>query len=192
DSVLQAGSRDREIERALRIVVGAQAVDQPADEGIPAAHAIDDVRDVVARAGVERALAPQHAGPRVMAGGDRAAQGDRDRVQAVEALVQCLADVEVGVRFDLPGSHVYFRRVDAEDLRGVFLVADRHVALRDQVWDYLARLLAPLPQVLAIVEVARDGDAQRPRRFDRFAAGGGSALGDRRSDAGPVEPVGIR
>ena len=50
DGVLEAGRRHREVQRLLPgCAVGPQPVDQPAGEGIAAAHAVHDVGDVVGR-----------------------------------------------------------------------------------------------------------------------------------------------
>ena len=79
---------------------------------------------------------------------------------------QCLADLDVGFGFDLTAEHIGPGRPDAKDLVGVLLVADRDVAVLDEPGHHLAGRLAPLPELAAIVEVARDGDAHLVRCLD--------------------------
>ena len=151
--MLQARRSHGKIERLLLFGVCVQAVEQAAHEAIAAAHAVHDVLDVIGARGVDLALIPQHSAPRIVAGGQRAAQRDGDGLQAWHALVEFFAHVGVRVGADLARRHVGIGGFDAKYHFGVFLVANRQIAQADQFGHHFVGFLAPLPQVGAVVQV---------------------------------------
>ena len=81
-----------------------------------------------------------------------------------------------------------FRQAHAEYLFVFVVRAEEYVALLHQRRQYLLRFLAVFPEVLAVVDVARDGQAHFPGDGDRFSAYGGRVGAHRGRDARPVEP----
>ena len=103
-----------------------EAEDQPTGEGITAADAVDDVEDVVVPPEVEAVAVPQAGGPTVDVGAAALAQRDGDGRQArVRSRTRCGESLVDGA-LELAGGHVG-RRVDAQRVLAVLLVADGHV-----------------------------------------------------------------
>ena len=78
--------------------------------------------------------------------------------------------------------------MDAEHVRRVLLVGDQDVDHGHDLAHDAAGFLAA-PEVLAVVEVAGHGDAVGLCGLDRGERLPGRALGERRGDAGEVEPI---
>ena len=85
--------------------------------------------------------------------------------------------------------HVALRfRLQTQRLLEVLFVGDNGVNVLDQLGHDFLGILAVLPEVLAVVQVAGHMDALRLRRLHRFQRQIRRALRDGRRDAGQVEP----
>ena len=129
----------------------------------------------------------EHARPVVLAGGDGGAQGDGHGLEA-EALGQLAGHALIALVVQLSPRNVGVGGLDAEDVLGVLLVGDAHVHIPAQLGHGLAGLL-PGPQLLAVVQVAGDGDALGLGDLDGLLADGGHVGAQGGGDAGKVEPV---
>ena len=113
--------------------------------------------------------------------GDHLHIGIRREHFVAERLVLCTVQ--------LAGLDVHIVHGDLKGLLHVFLVGDGHVDILCDLAHDLAGLLAVLPEVLAVVEVAGDGDAALLRLLDRRNGKLHRALADGGRDAGDVEPL---
>ncbi len=68
-----------------------------------------------------------------MAGRQRAAQGDGDRLQVGKTLLELGADVDVGIGSNVALGNIDLRGADTKDLVGIFLVPDRDVGVGDEL-----------------------------------------------------------
>ena len=159
--VLQAARRDGKLERGLLVLIVVQTVDQAAGKAVAAADAVDDVADLVLLGNIEVLAVVQAGRPAVPVGTVALAQRDGNASSysgyACEHLV---AERLVLCAVQLAGLDVHIVHGDLERLLHVFLVGDRHIHILCDLAHDLAGLLAVLPEVLAVVEVAGDGDVR--------------------------------
>ena len=95
------------------------------------------------------------------------AQRDGDHLHVRIRRQHLVAQLLILVAAQLARFHVHIRR-DLQRLLYVLLVGHGHVHVLCQLPHDLGGLLAVLPQVLAVVQVARDGDAALLRLLHRF------------------------
>ena len=133
----------------------------------------------------------KHAGPVVVIRADALAQADGERLDVRIGVHDDLREILVHLGVQLAGVNAGLH-LDAEALLAVLLVGDHDVDILGDLGHDLDRLLAPLPQLLAVVEVAGDRDALLLALLQRFDGRVAERLGQRGRDAGDVEPVCIR
>ena len=186
-AVLQAGGGHGEVDGALVVLAREQGVDQAAAEAVAAAHAVHDM-DAVGGGEAGGAVAVEHTGPVVVRGRDAAPQGDGDLLEA-EALRQLLGHADIALVADLAGVQVRIRGGDAEHVLGILLVGDAHIHIGHQLGHHAVGLVVG-PQLLAVVQVAADGQAHVLGLLAGLQADGRQLAAQGRGDAGEMEPVG--
>ena len=126
-----------------------------------------------------------------MVGVDGTAERDDDLLRTRETRHQLLGHAAKTALVDGTGcgGDVEALGVDAEHLVGILLVAEDDVAALHEGGHHLGGLLAVFPEVLAVIEVAADGQAETVRGADRFKADVSRTLAESRGDTGPVEPL---
>ena len=143
-----------------------QPVDQAAGKCVPAADAVHDMRDVVMLAQQELVAGRGGTPTSRCASAEGFAQRDRDRSSRWETPSTFSARPDT-CRIELPASA---RRhpTSLPAPSGNLLRWRRHVHMPDELAASPRRRLAPLPQILPIVEVARNGHSGRMGFFSRF------------------------
>src|SRR5208283_4286690 len=122
---------------------------------------------------------------------DASPQSYADEIQSRKLLFHFLHHIPVLPRFTLSRRNIRIRGLNAKNLFRVFLVAHCDVTVLDQFWHNLSRLLPPLPEFGAIVQIARDRQAFFFGFLDSLETDVTEACADGRGYARPVEPVGI-
>ena len=188
--MLEAGSGYRKFERFLVRRQGEEAIDEAAGEGIASTNAVDDVGDFVMAADEEFLTIVHAGGPAVVACTFRFAQSDGDgferRVFAQnffgEGLIDGVTEL-AGVDIDIGG--------DAEGHLAIFFIGDDDVNVRHEQAHDFGGLLAVLPKIFAVIEIAGNGEAEAFGFANAFNGeiGAGGAQGG--GDTGDVEPGGI-
>ena len=165
-----------------------ETVEQAAGKAVAAADAVHDVANLVLLGNVEVLAVVQAGRPAVPVGAVALAQRDGDHLHVRIRREHLVAERLVLCAVQLAGLDVHIVHGDLKGLLHVFLVGDGHVDILCDLAHDLARLLAVLPEVLAVVEVAGDGDAALLRLLDRRNGKLHRALADGGRDAGDVEP----
>ena len=104
-------------------------------------------------------------------------QRDRDRFQRWELAQHLLRQLAILRRIELARVYVHIG-LNAQRHLAIFLVRDRDIDGLHQLLHHLGRRLAPFPQILAIVQIARYGQSAilAPARTDSSASSAQEAL----------------
>ena len=165
-----------------------KAVEQAAAEAVAAAHAVHDVPDLVALGLVELLSVVEAGSPAVPVGALALTESDGNHLHIGVGSQNLVAQSLVLGAIQLAGLHVHVGG-DLQGLLHVLLVGNGHVHVVCDLTHDLGSLLAILPQVLAVVQVAGDGDASLLGFLDGLNAQLHCALGDGGGDTGNVEPI---
>ena len=165
-----------------------QAVEQAAAEAVAAAHAVHDVAYLVALGLVELLSVVEAGSPAVPVGALALTESDGYHLHVGVGSQDLVAQGFVLCAVQLAGLHVHVGG-DLQGLLHVLLVGDGHVHIVCDLTHDLSGLLAVLPQVLAVVQIAGDGDASLLGFLHGLDAQLHGALGDSGGDAGDVEPI---
>ena len=168
------------------------SVEQSAHEGVAHADAVDHGVDVVNPRGVQTSARVERSRDQVVVGAQYAAQSEDNAPAAGEARRNLRRGPFVTRRIGTVGGVAgrKLRQLHAEHLFVFVVRAEEGVALLHQRREHLLRLLAVFPEVLAVVDVARDGQSRRVRRRNRLGAHGRRAGAHRGRNPRPVEPRG--
>ena len=187
--MLQAARCHGKLQRGLLVLIVVETVEQAAGKAVAAADAVHDVANLVLLGNVEVLAVVQAGRPAVPVGTVALAQRDGDHLHIGIRREHFVAERLVLCAVQLAGLDVHIVHGDLKGLLHVLLVGDGHVDILCDLAHDLARLLAVLPEVLAVVEVAGDGDAALLRLLDGRNGKLHRALADGGRDAGDVEPL---
>ena len=159
----------------------AEGVEEACAEGVAAAEAIDDVADFIRSVvavgvqrreeGLFRRAVEHHAAPVVVVGGDAFAERDADAFRLREFREKLGGDFAVAIDVQFAGFDGCVFRMDAEDIRRILFVADDDGGVfRDLLHAFVGervfrRSRPPIPKLLAVVQIKRDGDVFRDGRL---------------------------
>ena len=116
------------------------------------------------------------------------AQRDGDALHVRVGFQNFVAERAVLFTVQLAGFDVHIDR-NFERFLYVFLVGDRHIDVLGHLAHDLAGFLAVFPEVLAVIEVAGDGDIAFLRFLDGLQAEFHRGLADGRGDTRDMEPI---
>src|SRR5699024_1065520 len=157
-------------------------------KAVAAAHTVDDVLDLVFLGDVEVLAVVEAGGPAVPVGAVALPQGDGDHLHVGVLRQDLVPQDPVLLPVQLTGLHVHVHG-DLQGLLHVLLVGHGHVHVLGHLPHDLGGLPAVLPQVLAVVEVAGDGDALGLGGLHGLQGQLHGALADGGGDTGDVEPL---
>ncbi len=140
---------------------------------------------------VEAGLPVQGCTPPVGVGAPALAQRHRDDREVGELALHLFGEGLVDVHVQLAAGHIDVG-LDPQALLDILFVGDDDVGILHHLPHHLRGALAPLPELLAVVEVHRDGGSGLLCALHGSHGAVGGVLADRRGDAGDVQPGGIR
>ena len=125
--------------------------------------------------------------PVVIVGGNGGAQGDGNLLKA-KLVGQLLGNALVALVVELAAVDVGVLGINTENVVSVFLVGDSNVDVLSQTGHGLTGFLTA-PQLLAVVEVARNGSAGCLCRLAGLKADLSNVFAESGGDAGKVKPI---
>ena len=144
-----------------------EAINQAAREAVTAAHAVDDIPDLILLGNIEVLAVIQACRPAVPVGTVALTKRDGDALHVRIAFQDLIAERAVLFAVQLAGFNVHIDR-NFERFLYIFLVGDRHIDILCKLSHDLAGLFAIFPEVLAVVEVAGNGDIALLRFLNRL------------------------
>ena len=165
-----------------------KAINQTTREAVTAAHAVDDIPDLILLGNIEVLAVIQACRPAVPVGTVALTKRDGDALHVRIAFQDLISECFVFFAVQLAGFNVHIDR-NFERFLYIFLVGDRHIDILCKLSHDLAGLLAILPEVLAVVEVTGDGDVPLLCFLDGLQAEFHRGLADGWGDTRDMEPI---
>ena len=186
--MLQAGSCHGELQCQLLVLIGGQTIDQAASKGVAATDTIDNIADLILFGHVEVLTIIQASSPSVPVCAMAFPQRDGNHLHVWICLQNLAAQRLVLLAIQLTGFHIDIHR-DLQRLLNIFLIGDGYIHKVCQFPHNLCCLLAILPQILTIVQIAGNRDTALLGFFHSFQRQLHGAFGNGRGDAGNMEPI---
>ncbi len=165
--MFQATRRDCELECLLACEPGKRSVNYPGGEAISRADAVDDMGDLIAAARQELFAVVQTSRPAVMRSAHGLTQRNRDRPQVRISGLAHAAHASFSV---LPRHSRVCPRLDVRPLllpgraytwtSSSLADANASVSFSQMLGHHLARRLAPLPEILPVIEIAGNRESR--------------------------------